>query len=102
MNAYVIQHIHTNRKYLLKVLDDYISITIDGVEYRSFMSLENIHVYPPETKEFNYLLFKKAIYSATVQKNKTIGYILVVGVDGYSMYLRLFTMKELESVESTC
>lgn len=37
--AYVVRDI-------LLVLDDYISVTIDYIEYMSFISIDNIHIYP--------------------------------------------------------
>ena len=49
--AYVVRDI-------LLVLDDYISVTIDYIEYMSFISIDNIHIYPDaNTEEHHYLLF---------------------------------------------
>jgi hypothetical protein len=96
--AYIIRHITSGEKYLLKVLNDYISISIDGVEYRSYMSINNIHIYPlVKTEEIHYSLYKSLVAYATVQKNKDLGYILVVTIphSEYAMYMQLFTMEQV-------
>lgn len=94
--AYVIKHIVTNHKHILLVLGDYISVNIDCIEYRSFISIDNIHIYPEaNTEEHHYLLFKSLLNNATVQKNEQIGHILVIGYGAYAMFLQLFTMEEI-------
>ena len=97
--AHSIPHISNGNIYLLLVLDDYVSVAIDGIEYRSFISVSNIHIYPyTETTNEHYELFKSLIANATIQKNKTIGNILVVDHIQYSMFLQLFTMEQIKSI----